>query len=43
MSQEEHSEWLEAIHELHRDSQWFRDKAGMVFSFLWSESVKCGA
>lgn len=32
--------WLEAIHELHGDCVWFRDKRGVCFSFLWYASLK---
>lgn len=40
MSTDESFEWLEAIHELHKHSTWFKDLSGMTFSFLWYDSVK---
>lgn len=39
MTDQEFTEWLDGIHELHRYCQWFRDVDGMCFSLLWYEEV----
>jgi hypothetical protein len=43
MGIEERAEWLDAIHDLHRDCYWFRDHRGVLFSFAWYLCVEEGA
>jgi hypothetical protein len=42
VSEEDRMEWLEALHEVHKYSLWFKDRKGIIFSFLWYSSLKEG-